>query len=554
MRTALCLRRRAGTGVRPLASSAFALVILGTTADLLHAAPFAYVASGGNRTVSVIDVATSRLVARVQLPPGTYPMQLAATPDGSRVYVSNNTGSGTVSVIETSTNRVLVPTIAVGNGPRGLTVSRDGRFVYVANQFSNTVSVIETTGNTVRATIPVGYQPTDVGVTPDGSRLYVAHSMDSAVLVLDAATYERIGAVATTGSNAQALAMSRDGSTVYVSHFNSRSVSVIDTGVNALRATIPVGDFPLGLDASEIGGRLYVADSDPALNNGSVAVIDTATGVVAARLTLPRWHTSRHVAITPDGTRGVVTINTPQRVLVFDTATNLLTGDAVSVDGIPEGVAIADPRPFIETPDVLEPTAVSANYVVRFSASGGSGYTWSVVAGLALPPGMTLASTGVVEGRPTVAGTYSFRIRVTDSTGGCAERDFTLTVEPFHRHFAEGAATWFFDCYFALVNPSATTTASVTLTFLRDDSQTFVYTEQVPPLSRRTVNAKNVPGITPAYGFSTILESNIEVVADRTMSWDALGMAAMRKPRSRSRPRPGTWRKAPRRTASSSTT
>jgi hypothetical protein len=45
----------------------------------------------------------------------------------------------------------------------------------------------------------------------------------------------------------------------------------------------------------------------------------------------------------------------------------------------------------------------------------------------------------------------------------------------FRRHFAEGAATSFFDCYFALANPNLTTPANVTLHFLRDDSQTFSY-------------------------------------------------------------------------------
>jgi hypothetical protein len=92
----------------------------------------------------------------------------------------------------------------------------------------------------------------------------------------------------------------------------------------------------------------------------------------------------------------------------------------------------------------------------------------------------------------------------------------------FRRYFAEGAASGLFDCYFALANPGSTT-ANVTLTFLRSDSQTFVHTEVVPPMTRRTVNVKLVPGMALAPAFSTIVESNVEVVADRTMTWDATG-------------------------------
>jgi YVTN family beta-propeller protein len=121
---------------------------------------------------------------------------------------------------------------------------------------------------------------------------------------------------------------------------NDQSVSVIDTASNVVLATIAVGFVPLGMDTSPDGTRLYVVDGDPALNNGSVAVIDVTTNTLFTRVSLPAFHSSRRVAITPDGARGYVTINTPQRVLVFDTATNTVVGEEIVIDGIPEGIAI----------------------------------------------------------------------------------------------------------------------------------------------------------------------------------------------------------------------
>jgi hypothetical protein len=95
----------------------------------------------------------------------------------------------------------------------------------------------------------------------------------------------------------------------------------------------------------------------------------------------------------------------------------------------------------------------------------------------------------------------------------------------YRRYFAEGAATWAFDTWFALANPG-TTVANVHLRFLRQDGVVVTYDLQVPPLSRRTVDAKDVPGLAPAPGFSTVVESDAVVVADRTMTWPGFGAGA----------------------------
>jgi hypothetical protein len=57
---------------------------------------------------------------------------------------------------------------------------------------------------------------------------------------------------------------------------------------------------------------------------------------------------------------------------------------------------------------------------VTVTAAGGvKPYKWSVSSG-ALPAGVTLSSKGIATGRPTVAGTFSFVVRVDDSAGAAA--------------------------------------------------------------------------------------------------------------------------------------
>jgi YVTN family beta-propeller protein len=93
-------------------------------------------------------------------------------------YITNtgsNTGSYSVSVIDTTTNTVIA-TIPVGTTPFGVAVSPDGSTAYVTNVNSNSVSVIDTASNTVRTTIAaVGVQPFGLASTPDGTRVYVGH-------------------------------------------------------------------------------------------------------------------------------------------------------------------------------------------------------------------------------------------------------------------------------------------------------------------------------------------------------------------------------------------
>ena len=76
-------------------------------------------------------------------------------------YITNS-GDRTVSVINT-TNNSIVATVPVGSYPIGVAVTPDGTKVYVANYGGNNVSVIDTSTNNVTATLPVGTYPVAFG-------------------------------------------------------------------------------------------------------------------------------------------------------------------------------------------------------------------------------------------------------------------------------------------------------------------------------------------------------------------------------------------------------
>lgn len=131
----------------------------------------------------------------------------------------------------------------------------------------------------------------------------------------------------------------------------------------------------------------------------------------------------------------------------------LPTGLSLSTDGVLRGTPLTTPGIYVirvrvtdiygdfeEAPITIkisgEPievdsASISANTGVPFSyalsASGGvAPYTWSAVG--TMPPGLTLNSNGVVSGTPTLAGTYSVAIRVTDARGASVLANLTINV------------------------------------------------------------------------------------------------------------------------------
>ena len=215
------------------------------------------------------------------------PTAVAASPDGSRIYITQG-GSNTVVVMATATNTVIGPPIQVGTNPRALAVSPDGSRVYVTNYSSGTVSVIDTATNAV-TTIGVGSGPIGVAVSPDGSRAYVTNRVSNTVSVIDTVhnTVTTIGGF----DGPIGIAVSPDGARAYVTNYHGNTVSVIDTAHNTVTT---IGGFigPIRVAVSPDGTHAYVGN----LNGTTVSVIDTAHNTVT---TIGGFTSPGAVAVTP---------------------------------------------------------------------------------------------------------------------------------------------------------------------------------------------------------------------------------------------------------------
>jgi len=136
--------------------------------------------------VAVVDTQLHALLT--YLPVGPRPAQLALKPDGGEIYVSNGE-AGSLNIIDTAANEVA-GTLLTGKNPEGITVEQTvagAVTVYVANQGSNTVSVMRMDDRKTVGLIPVGTGPDRLVLGPTGRTLFVedAVSGDIAVVITD---------------------------------------------------------------------------------------------------------------------------------------------------------------------------------------------------------------------------------------------------------------------------------------------------------------------------------------------------------------------------------
>lgn len=138
-----------------------------------------YVANTGGSTVSVIDRRARKVVREIEVGPVPFGLALSKT----SLFVALS-GAASVAVVNTDDDRVA-NTIAVGKGPVAVAASPDGKRVFVSNQADDSVSVIDAQAKRVMATIPVGREPFGLAMTRDGSRLAVANRSGNTVSIVD---------------------------------------------------------------------------------------------------------------------------------------------------------------------------------------------------------------------------------------------------------------------------------------------------------------------------------------------------------------------------------
>jgi YVTN family beta-propeller protein len=146
----------------------------------------AYVTSGGNDSVTVIEIGNAERVEVI--PVGIDPWGLLLIPEEKLLYVANF-GSDTVSVISTSNNSVIMD-IIVGDGPIQLIANPDKTLIYVAEMNGEMVSVIDRETHQVIASIwlPTRGDVWGIAISPDSSLVVVTHERVHSITIITTLT------------------------------------------------------------------------------------------------------------------------------------------------------------------------------------------------------------------------------------------------------------------------------------------------------------------------------------------------------------------------------
>ena len=204
---------------------------------------YVWVTSETPQSLLEIDAATGKIVNQWMTKQERSHL-VVVTPDEKKFYV--DTVSGSVSVIERATGAVNV--ISIGKGAEAITVSPDGREVWVGMPFDNKIAVISTAKDELAEMLDSGgKQPQRIRFTPDGKEVWVSHVAGDTLTVIDAKS-RKVVANVSVGKRPQGIVFSPDGRRGYFALSGSNQVAVIDVPDRKL-----VQNFDTGLDPDGIG-------------------------------------------------------------------------------------------------------------------------------------------------------------------------------------------------------------------------------------------------------------------------------------------------------------
>lgn len=128
--------------------------------------------------------------------------------------------------------------------------------IFVTNERSNDISIINGASLEVEKTIAVGNRPRGIGISPDGAELYVAISEDNAIAVVSLETLELLRTFE-AGSDPETFAVHPNGD-IYISNEDDAKASVFDPVTGRQLAEIPVGLEPEGVAISPDGKQVII--------------------------------------------------------------------------------------------------------------------------------------------------------------------------------------------------------------------------------------------------------------------------------------------------------
>jgi len=235
-----------------------------------------------------------------------------------------------------------------GSLPKAVVLTPDGTEAWITNfgfKEGDNVYVYDAATGKKLASIDLPGRAVEIAFSNDGRTAYISDFDNGKLHAINVKT-RTLKASATVGANPKIVTMSPDGKNIYVSNWSSDDISVVD--VKSFRETkrMKAGNSPRGSDTNSEGDRLYIAN----FNNFNMTVVDLVTGKTS--VTIPLMRMPRHVKVTPDDTKVLVTCmgDGADRMAIIDPAEGMVD-KWVTVGKGPKTIAVTPDSKYAFTAD-----------------------------------------------------------------------------------------------------------------------------------------------------------------------------------------------------------
>ena len=245
------------------------------------------------------------------------------------LYVQNE-DSKSISVLDLATN-TIVRNITFDETPYNIKLSEDQLRLYIitADKDSGTILVLNTTTNELMNEISTGVSVHDIAIL--NGTVYVGDVLGGRVLVMN--TNGTLIDEIDVGSRPQYMEVRPDGQILYVTRLGG-PISVVNLEQNIVIKEIDSGSMSHRLSFTNDGARLFVVNAE----RDTLSVIDTHEHEVIK--TIPVGDNPRYVALNPDETLAYVTNMDSNTVSIVD-AQLVEVVNEIPVGNGPHGIAFS---------------------------------------------------------------------------------------------------------------------------------------------------------------------------------------------------------------------
>jgi len=249
------------------------------TVTIDHKGKKAYVTNSNGTTISIIDIKSNTVIGTIDGFNG--PSGMVIKPHGedkNKIAYVNNYGAGddsglgnTISVVDLKT-QTIIDTIIVDQAPAALTISHNGKYLYVVNYVdgnpgTGTMQVISTENNSVISTTTGFSGPFDIAVKHDGKYAYVTNfgsnnfaPFGTTVSVVSLQPQPFIKKDIAVGIQPAGIAIKPDQHFAFVTNYNTLYAGVDFTNLTAGQGTVDIID----LHSNKVVAPIIAVDQSPA--------------------------------------------------------------------------------------------------------------------------------------------------------------------------------------------------------------------------------------------------------------------------------------------------